>query len=114
MPTVACCRRFARSVTNGTSVYAGLRWALPPWPHPEPLGEVVHLPPRLPGGRWVTARPPLPGREPRGSGLSAEGVAVAEHTEPLGWWSTQLAWARPLPPALPRPGTRSHPLPQPQ
>ena len=32
MPTVACCRRFARSVTNGTSVYAGLRWALPPWP----------------------------------------------------------------------------------
>ena len=50
MPTVACCRRFARSVTNGTSVYAGLRWALPPWPHPEPLGEVVASPASSPRG----------------------------------------------------------------
>ena len=46
-----------------------------------------------PGGRWVTAWPPLLVRETRGSGLSAEGVAAAaacgapwlvEHTSSLG------------------------------
>lgn len=46
-------------------------------------------------GMLVMAWPPLLVREPRGSGLSAEGVAAAEHVEPLGWWSTQLAWAHP-------------------